>query len=240
MGFFVKKRELLKQHSFSKIETLKTLKTTAQYLFVLAFLLCSSMSCITGYRNNYAKKVYYTQSILDSKRSLYRPCYYSSRGLNIIVLNLYGVNTTNLAWIDSYLNDQEKYIRITESLDTVKKNIRFRVPQGKVLGLLLLLLYVNDLPNSSNLLVPIMFADDTSLFSEHSNINTLFKIVNDELIEIEVFIVPWIRQKVQHSVSSTKVENKQSRDPKSQCDEISWRLNRWEFITERTHRISWK
>ena len=85
-----------------------------------------------------------------------------------------------------------------------------------------------------------MFADDTSLFSEHSNINTLFKIVNDELIEIEVFIVPWIRQKVQHSVSSTKVENKQSRDPKSQCDEISWRLNRWGFITERTHRISWK
>ena len=64
------------------------------------------------------------------------------------------------------------------------------MPQGKLLGLLLLLLYVNDLPNSSNLLVPIMFADDTSLFSEHSNINTLFKIVNDELIKIEVFIVP--------------------------------------------------
>ena len=46
------------------------------------------------------------------------------------------------------------------------------------------MLYVNDLPNSSNVLVPIMFADDTSFFFEHSNINTLFKTVNDELIKI--------------------------------------------------------
>ena len=48
----------------------------------------------------------------------------------------------------------------------------------------LILLYVNDLPNSSNVHVPIVFADDTNLFFEHSNIYTLFKIVNDELIKI--------------------------------------------------------
>ena len=95
---------------------------------------------------------------------------------------MYGVNTTNLAWIASYLNDKKKYIRITESVDTVKKDNKFRVPQGKVLGLLLLLSYVNDLPNSSSLLVPIMFADDTNLFFGHSDITTLFKIVNDELM----------------------------------------------------------
>ena len=95
---------------------------------------------------------------------------------------MYGVSTTNLAWIASYLNDQKKYIRITESVDTVKKDNKFRVPQGKVLGLLLLLSYINDLPNSSSLLVPIMFADDTNLFFGHSNITTLFKTVNDELM----------------------------------------------------------
>ena len=86
---------------------------------------------------------------------------------------MYSVNTTNLAWIASYLNDQKKYIRITESVDTVKKDNKFRVSQGKVLGLLLLLSYVNDLPNSSSLLVPIMFADDTNLFFGHSDITTL-------------------------------------------------------------------
>ena len=50
----------------------------------------------------------------------------------------------------------------------------------------IILLYVNDLPKSSNVLVPIMFADDTNYyFFEHSNINTLFKTVSDELSKIK-------------------------------------------------------
>ena len=39
-------------------------------------------------------------------------------------------------------------------------------------------------PKSSNVLIRIMFADDTNLFYEHSN-NVLFKTVNDELINIK-------------------------------------------------------
>ena len=75
-----------------------------------------------------------------------------------------GVNTTNLVWFASYLNDRKQYIKITESADTVKKNIKCGVAQDSILGPLLFLLYVNDIPNSSNVLVLIMFADDTNLF----------------------------------------------------------------------------
>ena len=99
-------------------------------------------------------------------------------------LEMYGVNTTNLAWFASYLNGRKQYIKTTESADTLKKDIKCGVPQRSILGPLLFLLYVNDLPNSSNVLVAIMFADDTNFFFEHSNINTLFKTVNDELIKI--------------------------------------------------------
>ena len=77
---------------------------------------------------------------------------------------MYGVNNTNLAWFASYLNGKKQYMKITESADTVKKDIKCGVPQGSILGSLLFLLYLNDLPNSSNVLVPIMFADDTIFF----------------------------------------------------------------------------
>ena len=77
---------------------------------------------------------------------------------------MYGFNTTNLAWFVSYLNGRKQYVKLTESADTVKKDIKCGVPQGSILGPLLLLLYVNDLPNSSKVFVPIIFADDTNSF----------------------------------------------------------------------------
>ena len=71
-------------------------------------------------------------------------------------LEIYGVNTKNLACFASYLNGRKQHTKITESANTVKKDIKCGVLQGSVLGLFLFLLYVNDLPNSSNVLVPIM------------------------------------------------------------------------------------
>ena len=58
------------------------------------------------------------------------------------------------------------------------------MPQGSILGLLLFLVYVNDLNKASDVLEPIMFADDTNLFYSHQNIKTLFGTVNCELEKI--------------------------------------------------------
>ena len=55
------------------------------------------------------------------------------------------------------------------------------MPQNSIFGPLFFLFYVNDLNKVSDVLDPIIFADDTNLFYSHQNIKTLFETANSEL-----------------------------------------------------------
>ena len=103
-------------------------------------------------------------------------------------LKNYGTEGNNLNWFKNYLQNRKQYL-ILNKHETPFGSIKCGVPQGSILGALLFLIYVNDLCNASDIVDPIMFADDTNLFLPHQNINILFNKFNEELQKIE----PWFK-----------------------------------------------
>ena len=91
-------------------------------------------------------------------------------------LEHYGVRGNTLKWFQSNLTGRAQYITVNGHVSG-SLLVLCGVPQGSVLGLLLFLIHVNDLPSVSKVH---LFADDTGIYYNSDNLINLEKVVNRE------------------------------------------------------------
>ena len=102
----------------------------------------------------------------------------------------FGIFGSELKWFESYLMNRVQQCSINGKLSD-KKRINCGVPQGSILGPLLFLLYINDLPDCLRSTASCMYADDTQIFSSSYDANELVVKLNSDLAHV----FEWMKEK---------------------------------------------
>ena len=97
-------------------------------------------------------------------------------------LEYYGFKGKSLELLKCYLSSRSQYVEINDVQSNLL-TITCGVPQGSILGPLLFIIYLNDLPYITEKLKTLVYADDTTLFASLNNddFTTIKDGINDEL-----------------------------------------------------------
>ena len=102
-------------------------------------------------------------------------------------LEWYGIRGIALDWFKSYLTGRTQFVTYN-GVSSTPQTIKCGVPQGSILGPLLFLIYINGLANTCKTSLPILFADDTNIFTTGKNQHELESNINDELCRISAWL----------------------------------------------------
>ena len=101
----------------------------------------------------------------------------------LVKLKRLGVIGNNLNWFKSYLTNRKIFSMVNGTLSGDFAFLTRSVPQGSILGPLLFLIFINDMPNSNELL-NFLFADDSTCLTSGNNIEQVGSFVNLQLQKI--------------------------------------------------------
>ena len=95
----------------------------------------------------------------------------------------YGIKGPDHSLIENYFYRRQQFVTINNASSSYKA-INIGIPQGSILGPLLFLIYINNLPNALHT-NPCLFADDTCSFLNHSSLTSLENICATEVSRLK-------------------------------------------------------
>ena len=111
--------------------------------------------------------------LLDFSKAFDKVCH---RKL-ILKLEHYGINGNVLSWIKDFLSGRSQNV-VVRGTNSKHSPVTSGVPQGSVLGPLLFLVYINDMPLTVESSLP-LFADDSLLYKVIKNIADSYTLQQD-------------------------------------------------------------
>ena len=99
----------------------------------------------------------------------------------------YGIRGPALNWLKSYLSYRKQFVSVNE-MDSSTLDITYGVPQGSILGPLLFVIYINDIPEIASYAKFILYADDANIIISAA---TIEEVYNQLLILINN-LVKWV------------------------------------------------
>ncbi|CAB3997648.1 Hypothetical predicted protein [Paramuricea clavata] len=113
----------------------------------------------------------------------------------------FGIKNVELDWFKSYLTNREQACIVNGAMSS-PKTIVCGVPQGSILGPLLFLIYINDLPECLEKTSPHLYADDTQISTSAKTIEELTENLNNDLKKVGEWLA---RNKLQQHPTKTKL-----------------------------------
>ena len=107
----------------------------------------------------------------------------------IYKLRMNGISPSILRWIEDFLTGRKQQVCVNGSMSKWA-DVTSRIPQGSVLGPILFVIYINDLPNEIKSDI-YMFADDTNVFRTIKT-NDYQCILQDDLDELTAWSTKWL------------------------------------------------
>ena len=90
-----------------------------------------------------------------------------------------GFKESVIKWFQSYLSNITVFVTL-ENIFSDGRLINCGFPQGSILGPLLFLIYINDLPQTLNETGSYLYADDTCIFYLNKSVEEIGKVLNNE------------------------------------------------------------